>query len=395
MNPQQRAISLRAFYTSAFLWNNCMGMLQILVPLYALSLGFSILKIGGLIALPALAEVAVRFFGSALSDRFGERRVLQGCYILMALCGTVLLVADNFLLLFLAQSLANFSRSNFWISVQSLASQLPGASVGKQLGRLSSCNYAGSLIGMNLGGILAALIGYHYAFLVLTGAAFISILLGLALPQVEAKPRGRTVWEITRGIGQFLRYRRIWLGILVSYAAALPSSLTQSIYPVYFAHLEYGEQWIGATVSLRSLTPVLIGLLFGAAISTARQREIFALGVAGLGVALLAGGLTEKLILNAAWIALLGASGAAMDLLYQVQASEWSRAGDRSVAMASTGLGWVICPFTAPVIVAWLVEDHGFSVAFLASGAFLLLVAAGSRLWHRLLLPAESLGEKR
>lgn len=372
-----------------------MGMLQVLMPLYALSLGFSLLKISSLIALPALAEVAVRFLGSALSDRFGERRILQACYILMALAGALLLAAESFLLLLLVQSIAYFSRSNFWISVQSLASQLPGASVGKQLGRLSSCNYAGSLIGMNLGGVLAAFLGYRLSFLALTGLAIASTLLGLALPQVEAKPKGRSVWEITLGIGRFLRYRHIWLGILVSYAAALPASLTQSIYPVYFASLDFGEQWIGAAISLRSLTPVLIGAMFGAAISTAHQKKIFALGVVGLGISLMASGLTERFILNAACVALLGAAGAVMDLLYQVQASEWSRAGDRSVAMASTGLGWVLCPFTAPVIVAWLVEGHGFRSAFLVTGAFFLLLATGSRLWHRLLLPAGSLGGER
>ena len=389
MSPQQRNTTLGAFYASAFLWNNCMGMLQVLMPLYALSLGFSLLKISSLIALPALAEVAVRFLGSALADRFGERRILQACYILMALAGALLLVAESFLLLLLVQSIAYFSRSNFWISVQSLASQLPGANLGKQLGRLSSCNYAGSLIGMNLGGVLAAFLGYRLSFLALAGLAIGSTLLGLALPQVEAKPKERSVWEITLGIGRFLRYRHIWLGILVSYAAALPASLTQSIYPVYFARLDFGEQWIGAAISARSLTPILIGVVFGAAIATVRQRGIFALGVAGLGLSLIASGATERIIFSAACVALLGAAGAVMDLLYQVQTSEWSKAKDRSVAMASTGLGWVICPVTAPVIVAWLAEGYGFSVAFAATGVFLLLVAAGSRLWHRWLAPAE------
>lgn len=394
MGPQQRATTLRAFYASAFLWNNCMGMLQVLMPLYALSLGFSVLKISSLIALPALAEVAVRFLGSALSDRFGERRILQACYLLMALAGGLLLAAENFVLLVLVQSLANFSRSNFWISVQSLASQLPGAGVGRQLGRLSSCNYAGNLIGVNLGGILAALMGYRLSFLALTALALLSLLIGLALPHVEAKPKGRNIWEITRGIGNFLRYRKIWLGISVSYAAALPASLVQSIYPVYFASLHYGEQWIGMAISVRALTPVLIGVMFGAAITTVRQQGIFALGMAGLGISLIASGLTEKFVLSAACVALLGGAGAVMDLLYQVQTSAWSEAKDRSVAMASTGLGWVLCPFTAPVIVAWLAEGYGFGAAFLVAGAFVLLLGVATRLWHRWLAPAELSAER-
>jgi len=390
MNPHKRSANLGPFYASAFLWNNCMGMLLVLMPLYALSLGFSLLKISGLIAVPALAEVAVRFVGSALSDRFGERRILQVCYALMAVAGALLLAAESFLLLLLVQSLANFSRSNFWITVQSLGSQLPGGNVGKQLGRLSSCNYAGSLVGLNLGGVLAGLLGYRRSFLVFTGLAIISMLLSLALPHVEEKPKGRGVWEITLGIGRFLRYRHTWLVILVSYAAALPVSLTQSIYPVYFASLNFREQWIGAVISMRSLTPVLIGVAFGAAIATRRQQGIFALGVTGLGLSLLASSVADGIVFSAACVALLGASGAVMDLLYQVQTSEWSKARDRSVAMASTGLGWVICPFTAPVIVAWLVERYGFHAAFLIAGVGMLLLGASSRLWHRLLLAEAS-----
>ncbi|MBI4490534.1 MAG: MFS transporter [Deltaproteobacteria bacterium] len=378
---------LLAFYISAAFWNVCMGMVQVLLPLYAFSLGFSVLKISSIISLAVLAEFLIRFLGSALSDRFGERRTLQGCYFLLFMAALVLLSAGSYIQLLLAQAIANFSRSNFWISVQSLASQLPGLSIGKRLGRLSACNNCGNLIGLSLGGILAALLGYHRAFLLLAVTALVCILFGLMLPNVDPKPAGRTIWEITRGIGRFLGYRRTWLAISVSYAAALPAALAQSIYPIYFSTLEYGEQWIGVTISVRSLTPVLIGLMFGALITTSIQKRIFALGMAGLGFSLMVSGLTEKIFLNALGIAVLGAAGAVLDLLYQVQASEWSASGDRSAAMASTGLGWLICPFSAPIIVGWLVEGQGFRFAFLVAGVFFLLVAAGTRLWHRLVAP--------
>ena len=79
-----------------------------------------------------------------------------------------------------------------------------------------------------------------------------------------------------------------------------------------------------------------------------------------------------------------------MDLLYQVQVTEFSRAGDRSVAMASGGLGWILCPLITPMIVGWLAQAHGFQFAFLAAGLFFLLIAAGTSLWHRLLTPPEA-----
>ena len=75
-----------------------------------------------------------------------------------------------------------------------------------------------------------------------------------------------------------------------------------------------------------------------------------------------------------------------MDLLYQVEATEFSRAGDRAVAMVSSGLGWILCPLTIPMAVGWIAQVYGFRLAFMAAGVFFLLLAAGTRLWHRLLL---------
>lgn len=390
MSPREQATSLLAFYTSAALWNVCMGMLQVLLPLYALSLGFSVLKISSIIAVPVLAEFVIRFLGSALSDRFGERRILQGCYLLLAVSAAMLLLATDYPRLLLAQTIAYFSRGVFWISVQSLASQLPGSNVGKKLGRLSASNYGGNLIGLSLGGVVAALLGYHHGFLLLMGLTLVCTLLGLALPHVEAKPSGRTIWDITLRMGRLLRYRHIWFAVSISYAAALPPTLTQSIYPLYLAHLNYAEQWIGVVLSFRPMGAVLVGLALGSLIILARQRGIYALGMASLGLFLVGSALVENPLFLGFCIAALGAAGVIMDLLCQVQASEWSRAHDRSVAMASMGLGWNLCPFLTPILVGWLAEVSGFRLAFLATGGFFLLMAAGTQLWYRLLMPADS-----
>ncbi|MEK6614325.1 MAG: MFS transporter [Candidatus Binatota bacterium] len=171
------AYNLVALYGSGALWNICMGMLQVLVPLYALSLGFSIIKISSLVSLPVLAELVVRFGGSAISDRFGERRVLQICFLLMALSGAVLLLADHYIHLLLAQALAFCSRSTFWTSIQSLGSQLPGADLGKKLGRLYAWNSGGGVIGLSVGGAVLALLGFEKAFILLTVAAIFCVLL--------------------------------------------------------------------------------------------------------------------------------------------------------------------------------------------------------------------------
>ena len=106
MKPFKPTTSLLLFYSSAALWNLVNGMMMILLPLYSLSLGFSVLKIGSIVALPVLFMLGIRFVGGALCDRFGERLILQLCYLLSVLSAVVLLQAEGNVLLFLSQSIA-------------------------------------------------------------------------------------------------------------------------------------------------------------------------------------------------------------------------------------------------------------------------------------------------
>ncbi len=383
MNLRKKYSEL-VFFSSACLWCICNGIAHVIVPLYAISLGFSVLEISSIVATPALATIVVRFVGGALSDRFGERGVLQGCYSMMALSALMLIGAESYTTLMIVLIVANLSRSTFWISAQSLASQLPGTNVGKTLGKLSAINHSGGLFGQVLGGIMAAFLGYGLSFLILSGLALSCTLMSLALAQSEGKPKGRTVWQITLGVGHFLRYSRTWLIISASGAAALPMAMCASIYPIYLAHLNFGEQWIGVAVSVRSLGPIAIGLLLGVWIAPVRQRLIYGLGMVVLGVCLIASGYLERYFLLGLLIILLGAGGGIMDLLAQVQASALSQASDRSMAIASTGMGWNLSAFFVPLIVGWLVEMWGFEIAFLFSGLFLVLVGARSNLLFRL-----------
>jgi len=382
MKPHNPTISLLLFYGAAAIWNLTNGMMMILVPLYALSLGFSVLKIGSIIALPVLVMLGIRFVVGALCDRFGERLILQLCYLLSVLSVILLLQADGFGSLFLSQTVANCSRSIFWTAAQSLATQLPGPSLGRRLGHLSAWNHVGNLLGISIGGALAAFVGYHGSFLVLIGVSVACVLLGLFLPHVERKPSGRTVWQITAGIGRFIRYPQVWLGIFASFAAALPSTLTQSLFPVYLSELNYGEQWIGLTVSGRALGTIAIVLILGPLITAPRLMGFFALGTAGLGIFVAGSALLDNLYLLGPCIVGVGAAGGVLDLWYQVQATESSEARDRSMAMATTSLGWPLSLIIAPLLLGWLADTKGFQFTFVVTGMFFLLVAAGSRLWH-------------
>ena len=125
-------------------------------------------------------------------------------------------------------------------------------------------------------------------------------------------------------------------------------------------------------------------------ITPSRQVGIYAAGIAALGIFIISSGLMEQLILLALCMAALGTASGLMDVWYQVRATQLSSASDRSVSMASMGLGWNIAYIVTPMAVGWLAEIHGIKFALLATGCFLLLVSSGTRLWHRLLAPTRS-----
>lgn len=379
-----------ALYSSGFLWNVCMGALQVLVPLYGLSLGYSIVTISSLVSLPVLIELVVRFGGSAFSDRFGERRTLRACFLMMGLAGATLLTADRYLLIAVAQSLAFCSRSTFWISIQSLVSQLPGAHHGKKLGRLSAWNYAGGFAGLTLGGVLLGFMGFAHAFTAIIALSVVSLGLTFAFPHTEPKPHGRKLVHVAGGIGKFLVQRHIWLTVSVSFAASLPSVMSQSMYPLYLEFVGYRDQWIGALSALRTVGPIVIGFGLAGFITMPRRAQIYAFGMAALGLSLIVTGSVQ----NAAWLApaivLAGCAGSFMDLLYQVEATEFSHAGDRTMAMAVSGLGWIFCPLVIPLMMGWLAQNYGFPVSFAVAGLLFISFAALSGSLHRRFEPRAS-----
>lgn len=372
-----------ALYASGFLWNVCMGALQVLVPLYGLSLGFSIVTVSSLVALPVLIELIARFGSGALSDRIGERRVLRLCFLLMGLAAATLGAADRYILIAVAQSLAFCSRSTFWISIQSLASQLPGGDPGKKLGRLSAWNYAGGFSGLTLGGVVLGMMGFAAAFFAIIALSAACLGLSLVFPRTAPKPSGRKLVHVASGIGRFLAQRHIWLAVSVSFAASLPSVMSQSMYPLYLAFIGYRDQWIGALSALRAVGPIVIGLALAGLITMSRRTKIYALGTAGLGLSLIATGSVQHPAAIALAIIAAGAAGSFMDLLYQVEATEFSDAGDRTMAMAVSGLGWIICPLVMPMIMGWLAQSYGFQAAFAAAGLLFLSLAAASGFLHR------------
>lgn len=87
------------------------GFLSVLLVLYLVGLGFSTTKIGLLLSLTLVGDIAVSLLLTTTADRFGRRRTLIIGAMLMLLAGVVFALTNNFLLLLLAATIGVISPS--------------------------------------------------------------------------------------------------------------------------------------------------------------------------------------------------------------------------------------------------------------------------------------------
>lgn len=95
----------------AYCWNFGMGLIHVLLPLYAYHLNLSGVAIGSIISLPALLQIVLRLTAGTGADRWGEKKLLVWTYVMIALAGPAFFLADSYLLLLAAQALPILSRA--------------------------------------------------------------------------------------------------------------------------------------------------------------------------------------------------------------------------------------------------------------------------------------------
>ncbi|MCY4581741.1 MAG: MFS transporter, partial [Chloroflexi bacterium] len=114
--PDQRTQARAAVlsYGASFSYQITLGLIQVLVPLYALHLGYDLTLLGVIVASQAVFGLGLRLFAGAIADQFGERWVLWASFVTM-IVGMVFFVGSGFFwMLILGQSFVGYSRATYW-----------------------------------------------------------------------------------------------------------------------------------------------------------------------------------------------------------------------------------------------------------------------------------------
>lgn len=154
--------------------------LKVFLPVYALSLGVSLLGVGGLLAIQEACHLVARPFSGRLADRVGFRPGMMAGLGLVgaALCAVAVVpgwaLVLPFVLLGLGQSMVEPA------AVSLVARQVGPAHRSAAVGQLGALRNAGKLAGPIAGGFLVAAIGFLPSLALLGGGVGVAaLMLGL------------------------------------------------------------------------------------------------------------------------------------------------------------------------------------------------------------------------
>lgn len=359
-----------AFFLSAFAWNFALSMSYLLVPLYALDLGYSGLQIGSLIGLPILFQVACNLVSGVLVDRMGAKNITLIASLGTAVAAAVYALSGSFIGLLAGQLLFIVSRAAFWPANWALASQLPGEG-GRNMGRLNTYTNLGQIAGIASSGVFVHQLGYREGFWAMGVVSLVSLVIALCIRYKRpAQPATRT-----SAVGTYrmlASIRTMYLGILCSFISCIPFTMSSSFYPVLLVEQGFDSDAAGWLLSLRAVGAIFSAMLLARRVKSATSREVpIACGlaiVASLGVI----PLTANPWVIGFLMVSIGLASGVLTIYFQMLVSNSSPPELRGSAMSYGGLGWQVCNFFVPPLMGALRDGFGMQQAFFAIAGVML-----------------------
>jgi DHA1 family tetracycline resistance protein-like MFS transporter len=382
-HPLTTTLSARAelratalIYTATFSYMITLGSTLILVPLYALHLGFDLAELGVIVGSQALFGLFLRLFAGAICDQFGERWVLWGSFGTMVVGATIFAVSGTFWALILAQTFLGISRATYWTSTQSYGSRINPAKSGTLLGRMSSSGTAGQMVGAALAGLVAETMGYGWAW---TGVIALGAL-GLAgssvLPVLPRKDLRRGFKQALAPVPALARNPSMAMAGFTAFTASTSMTIAVILLVPYLSELGNGETTIGLIRTVGSVGSVVIGIVFGKIVAKTGQQNLYMsvltlMGLTMLAIPLAGSGLLALTALMFSYGTLHGVLGP----LYPLTASTYSTQEQRGMAIAYVGLYWAAAQVTVPAVFGVVAANVGLEASFWVAGALFLAFA--------------------
>jgi MFS family permease len=364
-------------YLAGFTYHIGLGATLILVPLYALHLGFDLAELGVIIASQAVFGLLLRLFAGAISDRFGERWVLLGSFGAMIAGAAIIGVSDTFGTLVLGQTFLGISRATYWTATQSYCSRINPAKSGTLLGRMSSSRTSGEMVGAALAGLIAETMGYGSAWTILVGLGGVGLIGSSVLPILPRKDALRGFKQAIAPIPSMTRDPRMAMAGFTAFVVSTAMTIPVILLVPYLRELGNGETTVGLIRTVGLVGSVGIGVVFGKIVSRTGQKNLYVLGLSGMGGIMLAVPLVgTALVPMSVLMFMYGTLYGVLGPLYPLTASTYSSQEQRGVAMAYVGLYWGAAQVVVPASFGVIAASFGLKDSFWLAGLMFIGLAA-------------------
>lgn len=349
------------------------SMLQVTVPVYALSLGASPLMLGVVFSAPFLLPLLFAIPMGGLVTRWGGQRVMVlGGGILVA--GILAMIwVPGYAGLLSGQLLFGLAQLQMVLAAQSVISGLAsGERLERYFGWYATWLSGGQVVGPLIAGGLIHLTGEtDLSFMTMVFFAMLATvssrgLTGLARERLKVD---RSVTGFRAQAALLGRNEGVQVSVGVTAAAMFAMSIHGSYLPVYLDHLEVSASVIGVLVSLRATAAMLIRPFMARVIALVGGRSValvLSLGLLAGGLALL--GFSERAVMIGVFSVFVGVGSGISQPLSMVILAENVEPAQRSGALGMRLMANRAVNFLAPLLFGAILEFGGFGLAFPLTG---------------------------
>ncbi len=384
LSPRAELRATTLVYLAGFTYHIGLSGTLILVPFYALHLGFDLDALGVIIASQAVLGLFLRLFAGAISDRFGERWVLLVSFAATVVGAAVIGASSTFWPLILGQTFLGISRATYWTATQSYCSRISPANSGTILGRMSSSRTAGDVIGAVFVGFIIGSMGYASAWMTIVALGSVGLVGSLALPVLPRKDALRGFKQALAPIPSLARSPSMAMAGVTSFVASASMIIAVILLVPYLRELGYGEFEVGTLRTYGSMGSVGIGIIFGRIVAKTGQTTLYTLTLGATGIIMFAFpifGTAIPIILMLSYGILYGI----LSPLYPLTASTYSPQEQRGVAMAYVGLYWGVAQIAVPASFGVIAANVGLRDSFWFAGFMFISFALAMPILFRLL----------
>ena len=370
-----------------------LNAMMLLIPLYAIDLGFRLSDQGIIIAAPAAFMVFARLPGGAISDRFGERVVIWFSFTTLVMAALIVALTEmgwapwgeSIWPLIASQIFSGASRSVYWSAAQSYVSRSAEGRHGTMMGRQLAFESGAGILGALGFGFLAQIAGFTWAFGLGAVTAILGILITTSLPAIPKNDQARSFKASFAPAKTMLFSRNLAFAHLVAFMSAAYAGLMAGLFVAFFRDVGYTEGGVGTIRALNSVGVVGAGFVFGIYLSRFGPKLVGMLGMILTG--LVAIGVAAWGDIPALPVALMTFSGVtfgSLRSLYPSLAAQHSAPNQRAMALSVVSLYWAIAMLLSPLAFGFLADATTIRTAIFTFGGFSVAIGLLSPLAYAL-----------